>query len=353
MYLFKKLFFFILLLNFHSDLFAIDILNYRFGIQKDIHRIVIDISKDTTFEHISKGKKLTLKLETKITKFSKFKKNKSLFIDNINITENKKKIEIFFRGKFKVTDIFLIKGNIEKNARIVVDVEKVRDKKNDKIIVIDAGHGGRDSGAVGINKILEKNVTLSVAKKLKKKLEDFNFKVILTRKNDSYLKLRKRVTIARNNKAALFISLHADYHNNKKVSGVSVYTLSERASDKEAEALARRENKEDLIEGLDLSVESKEVTNILIDLAQRETMNQSSYFVNYLLEKLELKTKLLQRTHRFAVLKAPDIPSVLIEMGYLSNKNDAKLLVTSNYQNKIAAGITEAVLEYFSWKEKN
>ena len=356
MYLFKKLSILIFLLNLHSDLFAVEILNYRFGIQKDVHRIVIDISKDITFDHISKEKKLTINFANKIEKFAKFKKNKNLFTENIILAKNSKEIQIFFRDNFKLKEIFFIKGSDKKKPRIVIDVQKIRNKANNKTIVVDAGHGGRDSGAVGINKTLEKNITLSVAKKLKKKLEASNFKVVLTRKNDTYLKLRKRVSIARNNKADLFISLHADYHNNKKVSGVSVYTLSEKASDKEAEALARRENKEDLIEGLDLSVESKEVANILIDLAQRETMNQSSYFVNYLLEKLGLKTKLLQRTHRFAgfaVLKAPDIPSVLIEMGYLSNKNDAKLLVTDNYQNKIADGITDAVLGYFSWKEKN
>ncbi|MDC3091352.1 N-acetylmuramoyl-L-alanine amidase, partial [Rickettsiales bacterium] len=213
-----------------------------------------------------------------------------------------------------------------------------------------------DSGAIGINRIFEKNVTLAVAKKLKKKLEENNFKVILTRNNDFYIKLRKRVSVARDNKSDLFISLHADYHKNKNINGVSVYTLSEKASDKEAEALARRENKEDLIEGLDLSIESKEVTNILIDLAQRETMNQSSYFVNFLLEELKHRTKLLQRTHRFAgfaVLKAPDIPSVLIEMGYLSNRNDAKLLTNSNYHDKLVEGITKAIERYFSWKEIN
>ena len=356
MRLFKKLFLFTLIFNCYSNLFAIEILNYRFGIEKNIHRVVIDISKDITFSYISKEKKLTITLDKQISKAHPFKENKNLLLKRIRIRPEQKQIEINFRSDFKIKDIFLIKGNKSKKTRIVVDVEKLKVVTKKKTIVIDAGHGGKDSGAIGINKILEKNVTLTVAKKLKKKLEEQNFKVILTRNSDLYLKLRKRVIVARNNKSDLFISLHADYHKNKNVNGVSVYTLSEKASDKEAEALARRENKEDLIDGLDLSVESKEVTNILIDLAQRETMNQSSYFVNFLLDELKNKTKLLQRTHRFAgfaVLKAPDIPSVLIEMGYLSNRNDAKLLTNSKYHDKLVNGITKAIKRYFSWKERN
>ncbi len=207
---------------------------------------------------------------------------------------------------------------------------------------------------MGIKSILEKNVTLQVARKLKKKLQqNRNYKVILTRKSDTYLRLKDRVKVARKNKADLFISLHADFHRNRKVSGVSIYTLSEKASDKEAEALARRENKSDLIEGLDLSVESKEVANILIDLTQRETMNQSSYFVDFLIKEFKIRTKLLQRTHRFAgfaVLKAPDIPSVLIEMGYLSNKKDAELLIKNDYHEKIIVSIKKGIDNYFKWK---
>jgi N-acetylmuramoyl-L-alanine amidase len=355
LHLFKKLFLFTLIFNCYSNLFAIEILNYRFGIEKNIHRVVIDISKDITFNYISKEKKLTITLYKEISKAEPFKENKNLFVKKILIKPKKKQIEISFRSDFKIKDIFLIKGNKSKKARIVIDVEKLKVVSRKKVIVIDAGHGGKDSGAIGINKILEKNVTLTVAKKLKGQLEKQNFKVILTRNSDLYIKLRKRVRVARDYKSDLFISLHADYHKNKKVHGVSVYTLSEKASDKEAEALARRENKEDLIDGLDLSVESKEVTNILIDLAQRETMNQSSYFVNFLLEELKHKTKLLQRTHRFAgfaVLKAPDIPSVLIEMGYLSNRNDAKLLTNSIYHDKLVDGITKAIEKYFLWKEK-
>ena len=132
--------------------------------------------------------------------------------------------------------------------------------------------------------------------------------------------------------------------------GISLYTLSEKASDKEAAALARRENRSDLIGNVDLSTETSEVTNILIDLTKRETLNQSSHLVNFMIKEFKNDMNLLQRTHRFAgfaVLKSLDIPSVLIEMGYLSNKEDSKLLANKNYQNKIADDIVKAVRNYF------
>ena len=178
----------------------------------------------------------------------------------------------------------------------------------------------------------------------------------MTRVDDRYLKLRERTRIAKKNNADIFISLHADYNKKSKNARIVIlYTLSERASDKEAEALARRENKSDLIDGVDLSNETSEVTNILLDLTKRETLNQSSSLVNFLIETFEGKIKLLHRTHRYAgfvVLKSLDIPSVLIEMGYLSNKRDSKLLLTKEYQNKIADKISDAVIEYLRMERK-
>ena len=161
--------------------------------------------------------------------------------------------------------------------------------------------------------------------------------------------------IARSYRADLFISLHADAIKNKNVRGLSVYTLSEKASDKEAEYLAAQENKSDLIAGIDLSAESTDVTNILIDLAQRETMNQSSIFAVGLVKHLRKVTKTLSNAHRFAgfaVLKAPDIPSVLIEMGFLSNRLDRKALLNSKYRKKIARSIGAAIDEYFKISQR-
>jgi N-acetylmuramoyl-L-alanine amidase len=183
-----------------------------------------------------------------------------------------------------------------------------------------------------------------------------DFKIILTREKDNFIKLRNRTKIAKKNNADIFISLHADFNRNKRARGISLYTLSENASDKEAAALARRENKSDLIEGVDLSTESSEVTSILLDLTKRDTLNQSSLLVNFLIDAFKKDMNLLQRTHRyagFAVLKSLDIPSVLIEMGYLSNKHDSKLLVTDAYQRKLSKKIVRAVIDYFNWQDKN
>ncbi len=178
----------------------------------------------------------------------------------------------------------------------------------------------------------------------------------MTRERDKYLKLRERTQIAKKSNASIFISLHADYNRNKRTRGISLYTLSEKASDKEAEALAKRENRSDFLGNVDLSSESSEVTNILIDLTKRETLNQSSHLVNFMIKEFRNEMNLLNRTHRFAgfaVLKSLDIPSVLIEMGYLSNKDDSRLLINKNYQKKISQNIVKAVRNYFNWIEKN
>ena len=140
MRLFKKLFLFTLIFNCYSNLFSIEILNYRFGIEKNIHRVVIDISKDITFNYISKEKKLIITLDKQITKAQNFKENKNLFVKRILIRPEQKQIEINFRSDFKIKDIFLIKGTKSKKTRIVVDVEKLKVITKKKIIVIDAGH---------------------------------------------------------------------------------------------------------------------------------------------------------------------------------------------------------------------
>jgi len=229
---------------------------------------------------------------------------------------------------------------------------KSKPKNAKKIVVIDPGHGGVDPGAISVSGRHEKNITLRVARRMKKALEGTGrYRVVLTRNRDIFIRLRDRVSRARDANADLFISIHADTIKNRKIRGASVYTLSEKASDKEAADLADRENKADVIAGIDLTHESQEVTNILIDLAQRETMNQSARFAAMLVDELKNKVKVLRRSHRFAgfaVLKAPDIPSVLIELGFLSNRNDDKSLHDPKYQARIASGIRLAVDTYFT-----
>jgi len=251
------------------------------------------------------------------------------------------------------------KGPDEMAALPIMPVPKPVPKKTKttakKIIVLDPGHGGVDPGATGKSGRFEKHITLSMARVLKKKLEKTGrYKVILTREKDIFLRLRDRLKIARKADADLFISLHADSNKNRKIRGLSVYTLSERASDKEAASLATSENKSDVIAGIDLSHETPEVTDILIDLAQRETMNLSSHFANTLIQELRREVKLLRKTHRFAgfaVLKAPDVPSVLVELGYLSNSSEEKKLRDSKYLARLSTALVSGIDKYFKWKD--
>jgi len=223
------------------------------------------------------------------------------------------------------------------------------------VVVIDAGHGGVDPGAIGVTGATEKEITLAMARELKRQLEETGrYKAVLTRDSDIFIRLRDRVAIAREAGADLFISLHADSHGSRDLRGASVYTLSETASDAEAAALAMKENKADLIAGIDLSSENEIVTNILIDLAQRETKNLSAHFAAMLVNELERETRLLRNTHRFAgfaVLKAPDVPSVLVELGYLSNPKDEAQLRSVAHRAKLAGSLVRAIDRYFSWQE--
>ena len=228
--------------------------------------------------------------------------------------------------------------------------EKARPSNKKKIVVLDPGHGGKDPGAIGYSGVYEKNITLAMAKEMKVILEKEGYKVYLTRSTDVFIPLRDRVKIARKYNADLFMSLHADSAVNRSAKGLSVYTLSETASDKEAAALAERENKVDIVAGLNLMEHSKEVPDILINLAQRETMNRSSEFAGFMVQEMRKSVQLKDNTHRFAgfaVLKAPDVPSVLLEMGYLSNRTEERLLKQKSYRKKLAVSTSKAVEKYF------
>ena len=225
------------------------------------------------------------------------------------------------------------------------------------VIVIDPGHGGIDPGTISADGVDEKDVVLAFAKVLKQKFEaDKRFKVVMSRGDDHFVTLRDRVKFARDHNAELFISLHADsvksrFRNNSSARGATVYTLSDRASDSEAEALAQKENRADIIAGVDLGAQNDEVTGILIDLAQRDTKNRSVYFAKSLVEHLHGKVPLHRRPLRaagFQVLKAPDVPSVLVELGYLSNRHDEKLLTSEAWREKTAAAMVEAMAGYFA-----
>lgn len=229
--------------------------------------------------------------------------------------------------------------------------EKIVPKSNQRTVVIDAGHGGVDPGTIGAKGEREKDIVLATAIEVKKTLEDAGYRVLLTRDRDVYIPHRQRFALARDSGADLFISIHADSISDKSIRGATVYTLSETSSDKEAAALAKRENKSDLIAGIDLQGEPQDVTNILVDLAMRETMNYSARFAGYLVPELRKEVLLRKNSHRFAgllVLKAPDVPSVLLEIGYLSNREDAKQMTSQSGREKIARAITGAVDDYFT-----
>ena len=221
-----------------------------------------------------------------------------------------------------------------------------------RVIAIDPGHGGVDPGAIGGTGAREKRITLAQGRELRRQLlATGRYRVVMTRKRDMFVRLRDRIAIAQEAGAKLFVSLHADSMRNRRIRGGSVYTLSETASDKEAAALAAKENKADLIAGIDLSDQSEVVAKILIDLRQRLTKNDSVVFAKMLIRRLGRATHLLRNNHRFAgfaVLKAPDVPSVLVEMGYLSNRADERLLNQAAHRRKIAASIVQAVDDYFN-----
>lgn len=220
------------------------------------------------------------------------------------------------------------------------------------LIVIDPGHGGDDPGATSSGGQREKDVTLLLARRIHDRLAASNrFRVALTRPGDTYIPLTGRFDLARRMKADLFISIHADAAPlNHEARGASIYTLSEIASDREAALLARRENEGRAIGGADMGAGAG-VNRILIDLAQRESMSASADFARLLYREASPLIPFQTDYHRFAsfvVLKAPDIPSVLFESGYLTNEEDAAFILSAEGQQRVAQGMYEAIETYFS-----
>jgi N-acetylmuramoyl-L-alanine amidase len=220
------------------------------------------------------------------------------------------------------------------------------------IIMIDPGHGGVDPGAIGKFKTREKDVTLAVSKILRDIINDIpGYEAHLTRSTDVFVRLGDRVRMAQQKNADLFLSIHADAHDNRLVRGGSIYVLSERASDREAERLAQIANDGDRVAGLDLSHEPDDVRDILIDLSQRETLNQSAQLAKTILDTMNREDDLDMR-HQvikfagFRVLKAPDIPSALVELAYISNPLDERNLRNPAHQRLLAEMIAKGVKVY-------
>lgn len=222
------------------------------------------------------------------------------------------------------------------------------------LIVIDPGHGGPDTGTkAGGGEIMEKNVVLDFSIALRDALErSGRYRVVLTRTDDSFIPLAERVKLARQRQAGLFISVHADAlpKSEGDTQGATVYTLSDTASDAEAAKLAEAENRSDVIAGIDLAKEPDDVADILFDLAHRETKTFSHAFARLLVGEMKSAVRLHKKPLKsagFVVLKAPDVPSVLIELGYMTNKSDLKLLTSEAWRAKAAGTMVQAVEQFF------
>ncbi|EJF83772.1 hypothetical protein MCU_00440 [Bartonella elizabethae Re6043vi] len=262
--------------------------------------------------------------------------------------------------------------------QLLVDIRKSTQEKFDKIlksqqrrnfdtkpplipaqnfrVVLDPGHGGIDGGARGVTGILEKDVTLDFARALRDELQkDPHISVALTRDSNIFLRLSERVKKAQEFDADLFISIHADTIDVHSLRGATVYTISDKASDAIAKSLAESENKVDLLDGLPAD-ETLEVTDILMDLTRRETHTFSVNFANSVISSLSKNhINLINNPHRYAnfqVLRASDIPSVLIEIGYLSNKEDEKLLNDPHWRKQMALSIAHSIRQFAEYRQK-
>lgn len=300
------------------------------------------------------------------------------FIGDIQVsqhTKNYRRIVIHLKETYAIDQAFALPSGTlfltlkkENKKDFTINNNKIYgsfDPKNDNkfttkqnnppfTIVIDPGHGGRDPGAVGHNGLKEKDVVLKAAKKLKKHLEltDKNYRVFLTRTDDHFIPLYERIAIAHEYNANLFISLHADSLLNQSVRGASFYTLSDKATDPQTAELAIRENKAGLMDTLNLPTQDTTISGILVDLAYNDTVEKSELKARFLTETLTQNPniRLLPGPHRkaaFAVLRAPDIPSVLIELGFMSNAQEALWLSKSQNLESITQSIQQAVDKYY------
>ncbi len=247
-----------------------------------------------------------------------------------------------------------LQNMVQEEKKQYVSLPEVPAKPAKPIVVIDAGHGGKDPGTRGVAGSNEKDITLGYALALRKELlRTGRYDVVLTREDDTFILLHERVKIAQRARAAAFVSIHADSAPlSSKARGLSIYTVSENASDEESAALAAQENKADIIDGLDLGAQvDKDVATILIDLAQRETKNKSASLADLMVGQFRQQgIRLLPNTHRFAgfrVLKSPEVPSVLVETGFLSNKEEESLVKSEAYRQKVIKGVIYGLDQFF------
>jgi len=255
-------------------------------------------------------------------------------------------------GHRLVVDLFPVQSEAEEIARVVKDLTTPPVRGRDVVVAIDAGHGGEDPGAKGANGSYEKNVTLSIARKLASQVARApGMKPVLIRDGDYYIGLRQRIEKARKAGADLFVSIHADAFRDPSARGSSVYTLSHRgASSEAARWLADRENAADLIGGVSLEDKDDVLASVLLDLSQSATLQASTDVAQEVLDELSDLGKVHKRKVQragFVVLKAPDIPSVLVETAFISNPGEEKKLTDPSHQLRLARALMEGIQGYF------
>jgi N-acetylmuramoyl-L-alanine amidase len=366
------------ILIFHHPLavFGAAITDVRFWSAPDHTRIVLDLTEPPKHESLSRDNPPQCQVElTGITSLPKKKEWEvnDKYLIKISLTDlGKGKARLILYQKTPLqANIFALKPDLGKTHRLVIDLIDVGQEKKDqeerqkqkeivskgtKIVVIDPGHGGEDPGAVGPRKTMEKDIVLNIGRMMVHQLnQQKEMKAFLTRKGDYFIPLEQRVRIAREYGADLFISLHADGSFNPQARGASVYCLSlSGASDQAAKLLADKENMSNILGGALLRPASlskdPNLNQILLDLMQNNSMKESFRFAELALEAMREVHSLKFSSYRqanFIVLRAPDIPSVLIEVAFITNKEDERLLNQSGFQGKIAKNLTHAILQYF------
>lgn len=368
--------FFVLFLLDPPPGFSAAITDIRFWSAPDHTRVVLDLTESTTYE--SRCQEHPSECRVELTGITSIPKKRELevndrYLKKITLTDlgrGKARLVLHQKVPLQAT-VFTLKPDLGKPHRLVIDlIDPVQERldqeerqrlketrpKGIRVVVIDPGHGGEDPGAIGPRRTMEKEVVLEIGKRLISQLNrEKEMKAFLTRKGDYFIPLEQRVRIAREYGADLFVSLHADGSFNPQARGASVYCLSlSGASDQAAKLLADKENMSNLIGGALLRPASlsrdPHVNQILLDLMQNHSMKESFRFAELALEALE-KVHFLKfpsyRQANFVVLRAPDIPSVLIEVAYITNREDERLLNQDSFQDRVASHLSQAILQYF------
>jgi N-acetylmuramoyl-L-alanine amidase len=342
----------------------------------DHTRIVLDLSEPIQYESSSQESPPQFHLELKGVPLQTLKREmevKDSFLTKISLTEvGREKVKLILHQKKPLNaNVFALKPYQDKPHRLVIDLVDVAQEKREqeerqkqkeikpkgtRIVVIDPGHGGEDPGAIGPKKTMEKDIVLKVGEKVVRLLnQNREIQAFLTRKGDYFIPLEERIKIAREYGADLFVSLHTDGSFNSQVRGSSVYCLSlSGATDQAAKILADKENMSNILGGASLRpaayAKDPNLNQILLDLMQNNSMKESLRFAENVLEDIKAVNPLKYPSYRqanFIVLKAPDIPSVLLEMAYITNKEDERLLSRNEFQEKIAKTLNTSIKKYF------